>query len=131
MIARRLLESLLFIEANSRTDADREYADAIKRIIEEHSRMREALEAIRCLYDSEEAVEIATGVLEQTVNGDTVEHDIELRDTLLKLSDMLLEDDRLQKEQPDGSLLNTLLHKLALRQPVAVSRTHRFLHPKH
>ncbi len=131
MIARRLLESLLFIETSSRTDADREYADAIKRVIEEHSRMREALEAIRSLFDSEEAVEIATDVLKQTVSGDTVKRDLELRDTLLKLSDILLEHDGLQKERPDRLLFSRLLHKLTLRQPAFISKAHHGSHPKH
>jgi len=128
MIARRLLESLLFIETSSRTDADREYADAIKRVIEEHSRMREALEAIRSLSGSEEAVEISTDVLKQTVNGD--KRDLELRDTLLKLSDILLEHDGLQKERPDRLLFSRLLHKLTLRQPAFISRARHSSHPE-
>jgi len=131
MIAKRLLESLLFIETSSRTDADREYADAIKRVIEEHSRMREALEVIRSLSDSEEAVGIAINVLEQTVRGDTVKRDLELRDTLLKLSDMLLEHDGLQKKRTEETLFSTLLQKLTLRQPAFVSRTHHISAPKH
>jgi len=131
MIAKRLLESLLFIETSSRTDADREYADAIKRVIEEHSRMREALEAIRSLSDSGEAVEIAMDVLKQTVDGDTVKRDLELRDTLLKLSDILLEHDGLQKERPDRLVFSRLLHKLTLRQPVFVSGKQHISHPKY
>jgi len=129
MIARRLAESLLFLEASSRTAADKEYADAIKRIIEEHARMREALEAISYLSDSERSVEIATDVLNQTVNGDSVEHDLELRDTLLKLSDMLLGDDYLRRVRADNSFFKTLIHK-TLRQPISALRTHRFLHIK-
>jgi len=129
MIARRLAESLLFLEASSRTAADKEYADAIKRIIAEHARMREALEAISYLSGSERSVEIATDVLSQTVNGDSVEHDLELRDTLLKLSDMLLGDDYLRKVRADNSFLGTLMHKI-LRQPITALRTHRFLHIK-
>ena len=131
MIAKRLLESLLFIETSSRTDADREYADAIKRVIEEHSRMREALEVIRSLSDSEEAVGIAINVLEQTIRGDTVKRDLELRDTLLKLSDMLLEHDGLQKKRTEETLFSTLLQKLTLRQPAFVSRSHHISEPKH
>jgi len=93
--------------------------------------MREALEAICFLSNFGNAVEIATDVLEQTVNGDSIDHDLELRETLLKLSDMLLGDNCLQKGRSNETLFGTLLHKLTLRQPMTVLRTHRLLRPKH
>ncbi|MFQ5581996.1 MAG: hypothetical protein ACE5F3_05135 [Mariprofundaceae bacterium] len=116
MIARRLAEALLFLETSSRTAGDREYAEAIKRIIEEHAEMREALEAICCLPDAGKAAEIANIALEKTVDIDAIEHDLELRDALLRLSDMLLEDEHLQKARSDRTWLNSLMRKLPVRQ---------------
>jgi len=126
MIARRLAEALLFLETSSRTAADREYVEAIKRIIEEHARMREALEAIACLPDSLRAANIAADVLEQNIGAESVEHDLELHETLLKLSDMLLEDRQLQKTRADRSLLGSLLRKLHVHQPAVDPKARHF-----
>jgi len=48
MVAKRLVESVLFLEARCNSDADEEYIEAIRRVIEEHALLRETLENI-CL----------------------------------------------------------------------------------
>ena len=109
MIARRLAESVLFLETTCRTDADREYTDAIHRIIEEHSLMREALEDIRYQSNTGAVSSLAETALQRTTGGVLVDTEKALRDTLSKLAEVLPSDEQIHELMVAKSLIRKVL----------------------
>lgn len=109
MIARRLAESVLFLETTCRTDADKEYASAIRRVIEEHSLMREALEDIRYQSNPNIVTSLASTALQRTTEGVSIETEKALRDTLSKLAGMLPTDEQIREMLVAKSLIRKVL----------------------
>lgn len=109
MIAKRLAESVLFLETTCRTDADREYTDAIHRVIEEHSLMREALENIRYQSNTEVVSSLAEGVLQRTTEGVSIDSEKALRNTLSKLEEILPSDEQIHEMVVAKSLIRKVL----------------------
>ncbi|MFC1626229.1 hypothetical protein ACFL19_00855 [Pseudomonadota bacterium] len=109
MIARRLAESVLFLETTCRTDADREYAGAIRRLIEEHSLMREALEDIRYQSNPKTIASLASTALQRTTEGVSIDCEKALRDTLSKLAEMLPSDEQIHELMVAKSLIRKVL----------------------
>ena len=107
MIARRLTESVLYLETRSRSDADREYADAIRRIIEEHALLREALERISHERNIRTVTKVASSALRGTARN-AVHDDIVLRQSLEKLVKLHPSDEQLH----DLFLARTLIRKV-------------------
>lgn len=107
MIARRLTESVLYLETRSLNDADREYTDAIRRIIEEHALLREALERIVRERDIRTISKVASSALRGTA-GNAVHDDIAIRQSLEKLVKLLPSDEQLH----DLFLARTLIRKV-------------------
>ena len=109
MIARRLAESVLFLETTCRTDADKEYSEAIRRLIEEHSLMREALEDIR--FQSNPAIisALAATALQRTTEGVSIDTERELRATLTKLAEVLPSDEQIHELMVAKSLIRQVL----------------------
>lgn len=108
MIARRLAESVLFLETRCRTDADREYAEAIRRVIEEHALLRETLEKISFERNFRNISKIASSVLRQTA-GSTINEDRALREMLAKLAGLLPSDEQLKEILIAKSLIRKAL----------------------
>jgi hypothetical protein len=108
MIARRLAESVLFLETRNRSDADREYTDAIRRVIEEHALMRETLEAIRYERSMRNIAAMASSALRQTA-GNRIDEDTALRETLSKLTKLLPSDEELHEMMLARSLIRKVL----------------------
>jgi len=96
VITRRLAESVLFLEARCRSDADREYMDAIRRVIEEHALLRERLERIRLETNIKNISKLAASALRQT-SGSSIHEDMALRETLARLAELLPSDEQLKK----------------------------------
>jgi len=109
MIARRLAESVLFLETTCRTDADREYAGAIHRLIEEHSLMREALEDIRYQSNPKTIASLATQALQNTAKGVSIDAEKALRNTLSSLAEMLPSDEQIHELMVAKSLIRKVL----------------------
>jgi hypothetical protein len=109
MIARRLAESVLFLETTCRTDADREYTDAIHRVIEEHSLMREALENIRYQSNTGIVSSLADKALQRTTEGVSVDTEKALRNTLSKLAEILPSDEQIHEMVIAKSLIRKVL----------------------
>ncbi|MCF7821814.1 MAG: hypothetical protein K9M17_05150 [Mariprofundaceae bacterium] len=109
MIARRLAESVLFLETTCRTDADREYTGAIHRVIEEHSLMREALEDIRNQSNAGAVSSLAETALQRTTAGVSINTEKALRDTLSKLAEILPSDEQIQEMMIAKSLIRKVL----------------------
>ncbi len=109
MIARRLAESVLFLETTCRTDADREYAGAIRRVIEEHSLMREALEDIRYQSNPSIVASLAATALQRTTEGVSIETENALRSTLSKLAEILPSDEQIHEMMVAKSLIRKVL----------------------
>ncbi|MDT8376373.1 MAG: hypothetical protein RQ867_06475 [Mariprofundaceae bacterium] len=109
MIASRLAESVLFLETTCRTDADREYANAIHRVIEEHSLMREALESIRYQSDPGMVSSLAAAALQNTTGGVAINTERALRDTLSRLVEMLPTDEQIHELMVAKSLIRKVL----------------------
>jgi hypothetical protein len=109
MIARRLAESVLFLETTCRTDADREYTDAIHRVIEEHSLMREALEDIRYQSNAEIVSSLADRALQRTTEGVSIDTEKALRNTLSKLAEILPSDEQIHELMVAKSLIRKVL----------------------
>jgi len=109
MIARRLAESVLFLETTCRTDADREYTDAIHRVIEEHSLMREALEDIRYQSNAGAVSSLADAALQRTTGGVSADTEKALRDTLSKLAEILPSDEQIHELMIAKSLIRKVL----------------------
>lgn len=107
MIARRLAESVLFLEARNRSDADQEYTDAIRRVIEEHALMRETLESIRYERNIQTISRMASSALRQTA-GNRIDDDVAMRETLDKLAKLLPSDEELH----DMMLARSMIRKL-------------------
>jgi len=108
MIARRLAESVLFLETRNRTDADREYTDAIRRVIEEHALLRETLESIRYERSMKNIAAMASSALRQTA-GNRIDEDTALRETLSKLTKLLPTDEELHDMMLARSLIRKVL----------------------
>ena len=108
MIARRLAESVLFLETRNRTDADREYTQAIRRVIEEHALLRETLESIRFERNIKNIAQMASSALRQTA-GNSIDEDAALRETLNKLSQLLPSDEQLHEMMLARSLIRKVL----------------------
>jgi len=108
MIARRLAESVLFLEARNRTDADREYTDAIRRVIEEHALMRETLESIRYERNIKHISKMVSAALRQTA-GNRIDDDVTMRDTLDKLAKLLPSDEELHEMMLARSLIRKMI----------------------
>ncbi|MES0371509.1 MAG: hypothetical protein ABUK11_04465 [Mariprofundaceae bacterium] len=108
MIARRLAESVLFLEARCRTDADREYTEAIRRVIEEHALLRETVEKISFERNFRNISKIASSALRQTA-GSTINEDAALRETLAKLAGLLPSDEQLKEILIAKSLIRKAL----------------------
>lgn len=108
MIARRLAESVLFLEARCRTGADREYTEAIRQVIEEHALLRETLEKIRFERNIRNISKIASSVLRQTA-GTTMNEDRALRESLTKLAGLLPSDEQLHEMVVAKSLIRKAL----------------------
>ncbi len=109
MIARRLAESVLFLETTCRTDADREYTDAIHRVIEEHSLMREALEDIRYQSNTRIVSSLADTALQRTTEGVSIDTEKALRNTLSKLAEILPSDEQIHELMVAKSLIRKVL----------------------
>jgi len=108
MIARRLAESVLFLETRNRSDADREYTDAIRRVIEEHALLRETLETIRYERNIKNIARMASSALRQTA-GNRIDDDVEMRDTLDKLAKLLPSDEELHDMMLARSMIRKML----------------------
>jgi len=108
MIARRLAESVLFLETRCRTDADREYSDAIRRVIEEHALMREALESIRFERNIRNVSRMASAALRQTA-AHAVDDDLALRESLARLAALLPSDEQIHEIMVAKSLIRKVL----------------------
>lgn len=108
MIARRLAESVLFLEARNRSDADQEYTDAIRRVIEEHALLRETLESIRYERSIRNIGRMASSALRQTA-GNRIDDDVEMRSTLDKLANLLPSDEELHDMMLARSLIRKML----------------------
>ena len=108
MIARHLAESVLFLETRCRTDADREYAEAIRRVIEEHALLREALETIRFKRNIRDISKIVSSALRQTA-GSSIDEDTALRESLAKLASLLPSDKQLHEIIVAKSLIRKVL----------------------
>lgn len=108
MIARRLAESVLFLEARNRSDADQEYTDAIRRVIEEHALLRETLESIRYERNIKNIGRMASSALRQTA-GNRIDDDVEMRSTLDKLANLLPSDEELHDMMLARSMIRKML----------------------
>ncbi len=108
MIARRLAESVLFLETRCKNDADKEYTEAIRRVIEEHALLRETLEKIQFERNIRKVSEIVSSVLRQTANS-TIDGDVVMRETLTKLADILPSDEQLHEILVAKSLIRKVL----------------------
>ena len=108
MIARRLAESVLYLESRARSDADREYADAIRRVIEEHALMRETLEQISYERNIREVSKMASSALRRTA-GNTIDRDVEIRETLNALASLLPSDEQLHEIMIAKSMIRKVL----------------------
>jgi len=111
MIAGRLAESVLFLETTSRTDADSEYAEAIHRVIEEHSMMREALENISFQSDPEMISSLASAALQKTAEGGSFDYERTLHDALSRLSELLPTDEQIHQLTAAKSLIHKVLEQ--------------------
>ena len=108
MITRRLAESVLFLEARCKSDADREYMDAIRRVIEEHALLREMLEKIRFEKNPENISELIGSTLRQT-SGSSIDEDMTLRETLARLAELLPSDEQLKEMTAAKSMIREAL----------------------
>lgn len=108
MIARRLTESVLYLETRSRSDADREYTAAIRRIIEEHALMRETLVQISHERDIRTISRVASSALRSTA-GNQLEDQLALRASLEQLSSLLPSDEQLHELFMVKSLIRKVL----------------------
>jgi len=108
MIARRLTESVLYLESRSRNDADREYARAIRRIIEEHALMRETLEQITHERDIKAISKMASSALRSTA-GNVLDDQLALRASLEQLASLLPSDEQLHELFVAKSLIRKVL----------------------
>ncbi len=97
MIERRLAESLLFLETSRRSAGDREYIDAIRKLIAEHAQMRDALEQIGQLKQLQDIHALATNVLQKSVMHNSVGHDLAIHEALVNLERMLPGEEEMQK----------------------------------
>ncbi|MDX8384733.1 MAG: hypothetical protein R8M45_11670 [Ghiorsea sp.] len=107
MIAQRLIESVLFLETQSRTDADKEYIIGIRKIIEEHAAMREILEQIHSETQVSRIANLAETTLQQT-SPSHIHDKIALRETLADLAKLLPSDEVLQ----NMSSAKAAIHKI-------------------
>jgi len=96
VITRRLAESVLFLEARCSSDADREYMEAVRKVIEEHALLREIFEKIRFEKNAENISELVESALRQT-SGSSIDKDMALRETLTRLDEILPTDEQLQE----------------------------------
>jgi len=108
VITRRLAESVLFLEARCRSDADREYMEAIRRVIEEHALLREMLENIRFEKNAENITELVASALRQT-SGSSIDKDMALRETLARLAELLPSDEQLKEMTAAKSMIREAL----------------------
>lgn len=108
MIAGRLAESVLFLEARCSSDADREYSEAIRRVIEEHALMRETLEQIRFERNIRNISKMASSALRQTA-AHAVNDDLALRENLAKLAELLPSDEQIHEILVAKSLIRKVL----------------------
>jgi len=108
MIARRLAESVLFLETRNRTDADSEYTEAIRRVIEEHALLRETLEKISYERNMRNISKMASSALRQTAGG-RIDDDAILRETLSRLAMLLPSDEQIHELLVAKSLIRKVL----------------------
>jgi len=108
MIARRLAESVLYLETRSHNDADREYTDAIRRIIEEHALMRETLEQISHERNIRTVTKLASSALRSTA-GNLVSDQLAMRASLEHLASLLPSDEQLNELIVAKSLIRKVL----------------------
>lgn len=109
MIARRLAESLLFLETRRYSAGDREYVQAIRKLIVEHAQMRDALEQIACLSDVQQMRDLAVNVLHKSVLHNSIDHDLALHQALVHLQKMLPSDEDVKKLAEARRLINKAL----------------------
>lgn len=108
MIARRLAESVLFLETRCSSDADREYTDAIRRVIEEHAMMRETLERITYEREIRNISRMASSALRHSA-GNAMDDDLALRASLKQLASLLPSDEQLHEIFVAKSLIRKVL----------------------
>jgi hypothetical protein len=108
MIARRLAESVLYLESRASSDADREYTNAIRRVIEEHALMRETLEQISYERNIRDISRMASSALRRTA-GSTIDKDMEIRETLTALASLLPSDEELHEIMIAKSMIRKVL----------------------
>jgi len=109
VIERRLAESLLFLETNRRSAGDREYIQAIRKLIVEHAQMRDTLEQISRLRDLYEIHTLSADVLQKSVYRDTVSQDMAVHEALVGLQKMLPSEDEVRKLVEARRLINKAL----------------------
>ena len=108
MIAQRLIESVLFLETQSRTDADKEYIVGIRQIIEEHAAMRETLEKIHVETQVARIADLAEQTLRHTSPSHTYDK-VALRETLADLVKILPSDEVLQDISKAKAAINKMM----------------------
>lgn len=108
MITKRLAESVLFLETRCSNDADREYMEAIRKVIEEHALLREMLEKIRFEKNADNVSELAASALRQT-SGSSINKDMALRETLTRLAELLPSDEQLEEITAAKSMIRKAL----------------------
>jgi len=108
MVAKRLVESVLFLEARCNSDADEEYIEAIRRVIEEHALLRETLENICLGKNIEDIFEMASSALEQAA-GNTIDANAAVHEALSKISKLLPSDKQLEEMSNAKLLIGELL----------------------
>jgi glutathionylspermidine synthase len=108
MVAKRLVESVLFLETRCNSDADKEYVEAIRRVIEEHALLRETLENICLEKNIEDIFVMASSVLGQAA-GNTIDANASLNEALSKISKLLPSDKQLEEMSNAKLLIGELL----------------------
>jgi len=108
MVAKRLVESVLFLEARCNSDADKEYIEAIRRVIEEHALLRETLENICLEINIENVFVMASSALGQAA-GNTIDANAALHEALSNLSKLLPSDKQLEEMSNAKLLIGELL----------------------
>ncbi|MDQ6967499.1 MAG: hypothetical protein Q9M14_02300 [Mariprofundaceae bacterium] len=108
MVTKRLVESVLFLETRCESDADKEYIEAIRRVIEEHALLRETLENIRMEKSLEEVLLIVSSTLNSTA-GNTIDKDAALHEVLSKISKLLPSEQQLEEMSSARALIDQVL----------------------
>jgi len=109
LIERRLAESLLFLETSRRSAGDKEYISAIRKLIVEHSQMRDALEQISRLTDISDIKMLASNVLMKSIYKNNIAHDTAIHEALLSLQKMLPSEAEVKKLAEARQLINKAL----------------------